>query len=163
MSKQGLAVSVLLLSLCSMSLHGADTPEGDWGNLNQLRAGQQLQVVRRNLNSQDGKFLRFSEQSISLRVNNDEVSVAREEVLRITLRGGHRRLRGALVGMLIGAGVGLAVGAVQDSKYNCSDPSNDYCYHKTAGVVLGLGAGAAVGAAALPRYRTIYRSTQAKK
>lgn len=150
-------VSALLLSLCSASLHGADKPEAAWGNLNQLRGGQKIQVVHKSLKSQEGEFLRFSEEAISFRVKNDDVSVPRDEVLRITLREGHRRLRGAFLGMLVGGGLGLAVGAAQDSKYNCSDPSNDYCYHKALGGVLGLGIGAAAGAAVLPRYPTIYR------
>jgi hypothetical protein len=120
-------------------------------------------VVHRNLKSQEGEFLRFSEETISFRVKNDAVSVPRDEVLRITLREGHRRLRGALLGMLVGGGIGLAVGAAQDGKYNCSDPSSDYCYHKITGGVIGLGIGAAAGAAVPPRYPTIYRATPPKR
>jgi hypothetical protein len=156
-------LSIAVLSLCSATLHGADGREADWSNLAQLRGGQEIQVVQKNLKSQEGEFLRFSEETISFRVRNDDVSVPREEVLRITLRAGHKRLRGALLGMLAGGGIGLAVGAAQDSKYNCSDPSSDYCYHKLAGSVIGLGIGAAAGAAVPPRYPTIYRATPPKR
>ena len=156
-------VSALLLSLCSASLLGADTPEEAWGNLNQLRGGQKIQVVHKNLKSQEGEFLRLSDEAIFFRVKVDDVSVPRDEVLRVTLQAGHRRLRGALLGMLVGGGIGLAVGAAQDSKYNCSDPSSDYCYHKITGGVIGLGIGAAAGAAVPPRYPTIYRATPPKR
>jgi len=155
-------VLTLVLSLCSATLHGADGREAAWSNLEQLRGGQKIQVVHKNLKSQEGEFLRFSEETISFRVKNDDVSVPRDEVLRITLREGHRRLRGALLGMLVGGGIGLAVGAAQDSKYDCSDPSSDYCYHKITGGVIGLGIGAAAGAAVPPRYPTIYRATPPK-
>ena len=90
-------VSALLLSLCPASLHGADKPEAAWGNLNQLRGGQKIQVVHKNLKSQEGEFLRFSEEAISFRVKNDDVSVPRDEVLRITLREKHGRLRGPML------------------------------------------------------------------
>ena len=156
-------VSALLLSLCSASLHGADKPEEAWGNLNQLRGGQKIQVVQKSLKSQEGEFLRFSEEAISFRVQSNDVSVPRDAVLRITRREGHRRLRGALLGMLAGGGIGLLVGASQDRKYNCGDPSSDYCYHKFAGGVIGLGIGAAAGAAVPPRYPTIYRATPPKR
>ena len=156
-------VSALVLSLCSASLHGADKPEAAWGNLNQLRGGQKIRVVQKSLKFQEGEFLRFSETAISFRVKNDDLSVPRDEVLRITLRAGHRRLRGALLGMLVGGGVGLVVGAFQDRKYDCSDPSSDYCYHKMAGGVIGLGIGAAAGAAVPPRYQTIYRAAPPKR
>jgi hypothetical protein len=120
-------------------------------------------VVHKNFKSQEGEFLRFSEEVISFRVKNADVSVPRDEVLRITLRAGHRRLRGALLGMLVGGGIGLAVGVTQDRKYDCGDPSSDYCYHKITGGLIGLGIGVAAGAAVPPRYPTIYRAASPKR
>jgi len=54
-------VLTLVLSLCSATLHGADGREAAWSNLEQLRGGQKIQVVHKNLKSQEGEFLRFSE------------------------------------------------------------------------------------------------------
>ena len=64
---------------------------------------------------------------------------------------------------MLGGGIGFAVGAAQDSKYDCSDPSSDDCYHKITGGVIGLGIGAAAGAAVPPGYPTIYRATPTKR
>jgi hypothetical protein len=155
-----LVVIGIILPPC---LSAADPSESSWENLRQLRSGHEIQVVEMGLGSQEGKFLGLSEQAISFRVQDREVSVRREEVLRVSLRGGHPRLRNLLLGMLAGGGVGLAVGAGQDGKYNCADPSNDYCYHKFAGGVIGLGIGAAAGALLPARPRTLYRATSPRR
>ena len=144
-------------------LCAADPSDSSWENLRQLRAGQQIQVVEMSLRSQDGSFLRLSDEAISLRVKDREVSIPREEVLRVSLRGGHRRLRNVLLGMAVGGGIGLAVGAAQDRKYDCNDPSSDYCYHKFSGGVIGLGIGAAGGAVLPAGPRTLYRATSPRR
>ncbi len=54
-----------------------------WENLNQLGAGQKIEVVDMNSRSLNGTFLGFSEEAISLRVGNGEVAVQRANVLRV--------------------------------------------------------------------------------
>jgi hypothetical protein len=60
-------------------------------------------------------------------------------------------------GMLVGGGVGLAVGAAQDRNH-CGDPSSDYCYHKIAGGVIGLGIGTAGDAVIPAGPKILYRA-----
>ena len=146
--------AILPLHLCA-----AERSDSSWENLRQLRAGQQIQVVEMSFKSQDGRFLLLSEAALSFRVKDREISIPRKEVLRVSLRGGHRRLRNVLLGMLVGGGIGLAVGAAHDRKYDCNDPSSDYCYHKFAGGVIGLGIGAAGGAVLPTGQRILYRAT----
>ena len=129
--------SLILLGIGTalpLSVLAADPSDSSWENLRQLRAGQQVQVVEMNLRSREGRFSQLSEEAISFRVEDRAVSVPRGDVLRVSLRGGHKRLRNVLLGMLVGGGVGFAVGAVQDRNH-CDDPSSDYCYHKLAGGV----------------------------
>ncbi len=128
--------------------------ESDWGNLQQVRVGQKIEVVDTNLKKLKGTFLSFSEEAISLRVKKDEVGVQRPNVLRVSLRGRPKRSTSALVGAAIGALAGLTLGAVV--------PETECGRGCMMGMstVIGAGVGAGVGAAVsfVPRYRTIYRA-----
>jgi hypothetical protein len=141
-----------------LDLFAADPSDSSWEDLRQLGAGQQIQVVEMNLRSQEGTFFQLSEEAISFRVEDRAVSVPRAEVFKVSLRGGRKRLRNVLLGLLVGGGMGLAVGAAQDRNH-CGDPSSDYCYHKLAGGVIGLGFGAAGGAVIPVGPRILYRAT----
>ncbi len=126
----------------------------DWNNLQQVRAGQRIEVVDTNLKKYKGTFLSFSEEAISLRVKKQEVGVQREDVFRVSLRGSPKRSTSALVGAAIGALAGLALSAVAPET-ECGRG----CMMGMA-TVMGAGVGAGVGAAVsfVPSYRTIYRA-----
>ena len=144
----------LLLLVLVPGLGLAQTGREFWDNLSQLHAGQKIEVVDMKLKSLKGKFVSFSEESISLQVGNDQVSVERSNVLRVN-SGHSKRGRNALIGLAIGAGAGLAVGAVLDSQ-----ATGEF---KDFGVLLGppIGAGAGVGIwAAFAGYQTIYRASK---
>jgi hypothetical protein len=132
----------------------------DWNNLQQLRAGQRIEVVDTNLKKYKGTFLSFSEEAISLRVGKDEVGVQREDVFRVSLRGKSKRLRNALIGMAIGAGAGVAAAEIS---IRASEPGffSERDFWQVPYVVLvsaGIAVGAGVGAAFPPGYQTIYRA-----
>ena len=152
--KLSLLILPLILSMFSVSLRAQEVGKHSWENLQQLRVGQKIEVVDTNLKKLKGTFLSFSEEAISLRVGKDEVGVRRGDILRVSLRGKPKRWQSALVGMAIGAGAGLAIGA---SRRECGS-EDAVC--KLIGTVIGAGAGAGVGAAFpfIPSYQTIYRA-----
>ncbi len=138
--------------------------ESDWGNLQQLRAGQRIEVVDTNLKKLKGTFLSFSEEAISLRVKKEKVAVQREEVFRVSLRKKSKRLRNVLIGMAIGAGAGAALAAAENSR-TCGDQPLVSCFDLDFGAItyavlvpVGGAVGAGVGAAFPPGYQTIYRA-----
>ncbi len=132
----------------------AAADETGWGNLQQVRVGQKIEVVDTNLKKLKGTFLSFSDEAISLRVKKQEVGVQRPNVLRVSLRGRPKRSTSALVGAAIGALAGLALSAVAPET-ECGRG----CMMGMA-TVMGAGVGAGVGAAVpfVPSYRTIYRA-----
>ncbi len=132
--------------------------ETGWSSLQQVRVGQQIEVVDTNLKKLKGTFLSFSEEAISLRVGKDEVGVQRPNVLRVSLRGRPKRSTSALVGAAIGALAGLALSAVAPET-ECGRG----CMMGMA-TVMGAGVGAGVGAAVpfVPSYHTIYRASRRK-
>ena len=130
----------------------AEPDTSDWNNLRQLRAGDKVEVVTDNLSKHKGKVLAWTEEAISLRTGNQELTISREEVYRVTLLSKSHRARNAWVGMAIGAAAGAVIGAV-------SLNSSDFIPEARAlfGALLGAGAGAGVGAA-FPSHPTLYRA-----
>ncbi|MFQ5777452.1 MAG: hypothetical protein ACE5IP_05545 [Terriglobia bacterium] len=150
-------LSILLVLLIGLPVAArpstATTDESDWSNLQQLRIGQEIEVVDTNLKKHKGTFLSLSEEAISLRAGKDEVAVTRPNVFRVSSREHSKRLRNTLIGLAIGGGIGVAVGAIGDAQEG--EPGE----HVGAGVfgLLGGGIGAGLGAA-LPSHQTIYKA-----
>jgi hypothetical protein len=161
MSYKAKVFSLLLVAtIFSISLSAQEPGEHSWGNLQQLRVGQKIEVVDTNLKKYKGTFLSFSEEAISLRVKKQEVGVQRPNVLRVSLRGKSKRLRNALIGMAIGAGAGVALAAAGNSA-QANDPGLGPDLRALAYAILvpvGGAVGAGIGAAVPPGYQTIYRA-----
>ncbi len=125
-----------------------------WANLAEISPGQKLSVVDRHNQSVSGEFLRFSDTYIALRVNGREITIAREEVSRVTTKGQHRK-RNVLIGLLVGAGVGAGLGGgmmERESGYGGA----------VAGTTVGFAAiGAGVGAL-IPGSKVVYRAEREK-
>ena len=134
----------------------AEPDTSDWNNLQQLRVGQKIEVVETNLKKHKGTFLSFSEGAISLRVKKDEVGVPRVNVLRVASLDRSKRKRNILLGVAIGAGLGVLAGV--GVSYATLDEGDE---SKAAALIVGFsGAGAAALGAmgASSGYRTIYRA-----
>ncbi len=127
----------------------------DWNNLQQLRVGDKVEVVRTDLSKHKGTFLSFSDEAISLRVGKDEVGVQRPIVFRVSSREHSKRLRNTLIGLGIGAAAGAVVGAAAVA--GKPRQAGERRLSMVIGTLIGAGAGTVVGAA-FPGYQTIYRA-----
>lgn len=144
-----LAAGIVLVG----TLQGAS--DDSWDNLKELRKGQKIQVVQMDWKSVQGTFLEYSDTGISLAAKTGVATLAREDVLRVTLQEHSKRLRNALIGAAIGAGAGVAIGAATvDSGPQESGEGN---LGKTLFGLIGAGAGGGVGAAIASR-PTVYRA-----
>ena len=141
--------SVLVMLLLPL-LASAQDARNSWNNLKQLRAGQEIEVVDMKLKSLKGTFTSFSEEAISLRSDGGEVGVRRDDVFRVTLREGSKRLRNTLIGMGIGAAGGVAAGV------GLMERETGYAGAVAGTTVLFAVVGAGLGAP-FPGYQTIYR------
>lgn len=147
-------ISILILSLFTPRAM-AQGPNESWDNLKQLQPGQKIEVVDMDLKSFKGTFISSSEEAISLRVDGGEVLIERARVMRVTDLTHARRGRNALIGLAIGLGTGLVVGAALDS----SELSGGAQGAMKAGLTpLGGAVGAAIGAMKPSGARTIYRA-----
>jgi len=156
-SKLSLVILPILVTMVSIPLCAQQRPKQSWNNLNQLQAGQKIEMVQMDMKSLKGRFLGFSEEAISVRVKKDEVAVARADVLRVTLRENPKRLRNVLIGAAIGGGVAAFTGGII-IRY-CGNEGGRECPKLIAlsvGIPIGAGAGIGAGSAS---YQTIYRAT----
>ncbi|MGO9269543.1 MAG: hypothetical protein ACLQOO_04680 [Terriglobia bacterium] len=150
---QRLIMAALFLAV-GPGLGYAREGEENWENLKQLQVGQKIEVVDMTLKSLAGTFVSFSDDAISLRIRNNDFTVRRPDVLRVSLHG-NKRPRNALIGAAIGAAAGAAIAAWLGSG-EC--PGSQNCTTVAlASVSVSGGIGAGLGALA-PGDRTLYRA-----
>ena len=151
------AVLILALFLGLAGALGAQTQQGSWSNLNRLKAGQGIEVSESGLKRHGGKFVTVTDELLTLREIGSDVSVKREDVLRVSTSSGPKRGEHALIGLVAGGAIGAGIGAASGSKTGfLGGSSRGIC--ALVGIVIGAPSGAIVGAV-LPARTTVYRAT----
>ncbi len=145
-------MKLLLIALASVGLMLAAPVSRTWEDLGKLDSGALIEVVTSD-RAQQGEFISSSTESLTIRTNGGEQRFLRTEVMRVVSRRQSRRIRNALIGV----GVGAAIGLVTDQTLgaylrNESNPTSARALIWT----LPMAAGAAIGAA-FPSYPVIYR------
>ena len=122
-----------------------------WESVQRLAPGQQVQV-QTVASDVRGSFVRADASTLVVRLKAAEQSIAMNEVRRVRVVDGSRRLRNGLIGVGVGLGAGIGIGFAI-----CPHCANEGDGGKF--VAPSAGIGAAAGALAfLPRsWRTIYR------
>ena len=95
-------------------LRAAEPPpeKANWDNLKSLAPGEEIRVVLKDAKSYRGRLQAVSDEAITLRLAAGEQSIARQDILRVSAKGNSHRLRNALIGAGLGAGItGAAVAA----------------------------------------------------
>jgi hypothetical protein len=148
-----LLLTIVILALTPAASF-AQSRQDSWENLKQLQPGHKIRVVDADLKSWDGKLVSVSEEAITIRElrNQQEITVERAKVFRVTDLERSRRGRNALIGLLIGGAIGVPIGAAK---------SSDLPPSFGALIMFGLlgGPGAGVGAF-VPSHPTVYRAQQ---
>lgn len=140
-----------LLLLLIPSLH---LPAQSWDSLRQLQPADRVRVLEIAGPEHKGTFASCSGGGVTIRTNRGEVTVERTVVRRVQVRSGARRLRN----VLIGAGIGVAVGALADQtvgvyiRNESAESTGVRAVTYVAPVVVFGGIGAAMG-----NWRTIYK------
>jgi hypothetical protein len=147
---------MLLFFLVLPAVTGARAEQGQWSDLKGLKLGQGVEVIESNMKSHGGTFVAVTDEAITLREKDSDVSVKRETVARVSTTSGARRGEHAVVGLvaggLIGAGIGaLAAGSGKDLIWSNRGVGALF------GVAIGGPSGAAIGAC-IPAHTTIYRA-----
>ena len=122
----------------------AQAPRALWQNLQQVKAGQDVRVVRRNSSVTNGKFHHSSQDGISLEIKKQVIEIPRDDVLRVELRKG--RGRHIAIGAAIGAALGIAANARGSTEGNWT----------AIFIPIGAGGGAGVGALLPASHSVVY-------
>lgn len=136
----------------------AQSPKGAWSNLNRLKAGQRIDVIESSVKSHTGEFITVTDEALTLKEHGTNVSLNRENVVRVSTGSGYRRGEHAVIGLAIGGLIGAGVGAAAGSSGSKTEFLGVHAVGVGAlvGVAIGGSAGALVGAA-IPAHTTVYR------
>ena len=133
--------------------------KNQWSELKGLRLGQGIEVIEASMKNHGGTFVALSDDVIVLREKDSDVSVKRENVVRVSTTSGARRGEHAVIGLVVGGVIGAGIGAA--SFHKASYLGKWRGVGALVGVAIGGPSGAAVGAC-VPAHATIYRAAPAR-
>lgn len=154
---------VLVVVLALPLALSAQKQQGSWSDLRGLKVGQGIVVIEASMKHHDGGFVSVSDDVLTLQEKGSDVSVKREDVVRVSTASGARRGEHALIGLVVGGVIGAGIGAIAADR----STGNGFWSWKAdpgigalVGIVIGAPSGAAVGAV-IPAHTTIYRAAPA--
>ena len=151
---------LLILAGFSSTLMAQTNDANSWPNLRRLTPGQSIEVFDHKGTAIKGTLVSVSDESIAVNAKQGTVSVPRSEVSLVRVRSGKRRMY-TLIGLTIGAGAGVGLGAVGGESL-AESSGGDFANLKPAimGASGAAGAlvGAIIGSVAGNRATTVYRA-----
>ncbi len=91
-------------------------PIANWVNLNQLVAGSEIRVTLATGKTMRGFVQRVTAESLAINATTSQEMLSRQDIRRVELKRPGHRGRNTLIGLAIGTGAGLAIGAGVDSR-----------------------------------------------
>jgi hypothetical protein len=137
----------------------AQKQQGSWSDLRGLKVGQGIVVIESNMKHHDGEFISITDEVLTLQEKGSDVSVKREDVVRVSTASGARRGEHAVIGLVVGGLTGAGIGAIVGSRSKSWIGTTEGI-GALVGIVTGAPSGAAVGAV-IPAHTTVYRAAPA--
>jgi hypothetical protein len=117
----------------------------DWSAVQALSPGQKIIVRTKDGDRLSGRFDSANDLLINFTDGKKKISLTRESVRLVQLDRGNSRGKGALFGMLVGAGAGFAVGSVLYFPFKDDMVDTTVPAAAALGAAIGAGVGAATG------------------
>ena len=150
---------ILVLFLGLPAALWAQKQQGSWSDLRGLKVGQGIVVIESTMKSHGGEFVSVTDEVLTLQEKGSDVSVKREDVVRVSTASGARRADHqtdyGVLGAAGGAGIGAAAGSGSKAWVGLSEGVG-----ALVGIAIGATSGAIVGAV-IPAHTTIYRAAPA--
>jgi hypothetical protein len=126
-----------------------------WDSLGGLKPGDPIVVLDSTGNVHKGPFRAYTADTIRIETRKGEQAIERTRVQQVQLRTRPRRLRN----VLIGAGIGVALGVAVDHTVGTylRNEAGEGSGTRAISYIAPIAIFSAIGAA-LPNYRTIYRA-----
>jgi hypothetical protein len=106
----------LVAALAATAAAQPAKPIANWANLNQLVTGAEIRVTLANGKTLRGFMQRLTPESLAINAATSQETLSRQDIRRVALKRSGHRGRNTLIGLAIGTGAGLAVGAGLDSQ-----------------------------------------------
>jgi hypothetical protein len=143
---------ILVLFLGLPAALWAQKQQGSWSDLRRLKVGQGIEVIESSMKHHGGEFVNVSDEVLTLQEKGSDVSVKRQNVVRVSTASGARRGEHAVIGLVVGAAGGAGIGAAAGS-----GSKGWVGLSALVGIAIGATSGAIVGAV-IPAHTTIYRA-----
>jgi hypothetical protein len=134
----------------------AQKQQGSWSDLRGLKVGQGIEVIEFSMKHHGGEFVSVSDELLTVQEKGSDVSVKREDVVRVSIASAPRRGERAVIGLVVGAAIGAAIGAASGSNRGFFGGSSRGIT-ALVGLAIGGPSGALVGAV-IPAHTTVYRA-----
>jgi hypothetical protein len=145
-------------TISSLRASGHPTAQASWSNLGNLARGDDVKVLVSHGSAQRGTFQSVTGNAMVVHLPAGDQTFERQNVTQVLVKREGHRGRHALIGLLVGGGVGLGIGAVSDRGHK-----GDWIFGNNFGKAfftpVGAGVGTTIGAL-LPGggWKTIYEA-----
>src|SRR2546421_10827621 len=142
---QIISMAFYLMGLATLSpASERQTRQASWDNLKGLAPGDEIKIAVKNGKSETGTLRGVTEDGIVLRLTAENRLFERQSISAVFTKHEGHRARHAMIGLLVGAGAGLAFGAVADARdrNNWILPDIGKAFFTPAGAVVGVTVGA---------------------
>ena len=92
----------------------AQKQQGSWSDPRGLKVGQGIEGIE-SMKRHGGEFVSVTDEALSLQEKGSDVSVKRENVVRVSTVSGARRGEYAVIGLVVGAAAGAGIAAAAGS------------------------------------------------
>lgn len=144
LTKQLMEFSLAALLLAVNAVAQPTAASGGWANVRQLAPGTGIRLALTGGRTLRGSVQTVTPDSLTINANQSQEMLPRGEIRRVeSKRNGHRG-RNTLIGLAIGAGGGLGVGAAVDSGDHGWFPNLGKAILTPAGAIIGAIVGVAI-------------------
>jgi hypothetical protein len=148
---------ILVLFLGLPATLWAQKQQASWSDLNRLKAGQGIEVIESSMKHHSGEFIDVTDEVFTFQEGGSDLSIKREDVVRVSTSSAPRRGEHAVIGLVIGGAIGAGIGAAAGSAHGFLGGSSRGIT-ALVGIAIGAPSGALVGAA-IPAHTTVYRAS----
>jgi hypothetical protein len=155
---------VIILSLVLPSFAfpiQSPSPPSGWERLKSITHGQNLLVKMRGGKKINGKLENVSESNLELSVKGNPSTLGSADVLRVYRLKGRPVVKATLLGAVIGAGSGAAMGAIAGQNDTWFGPGLRAAAGGAVGLAIGTVTGFAIGASSRNK-ELVYEAPEAK-
>jgi len=146
MAKLAMEFRAGVLVFAALAANAVAQPQasGSWANLSQLAPGTETRVVLSGGKTLRGSLQVVTPDSLAIHAAKSQATLARAEIKRVELRRNGHRGRNALIGLSIGAGGGLGIGAAVDQSSHGWFPNLGKAVFTPLGAIIGTVVGVAI-------------------